>query len=830
MTITAAGLILLIALLTLSALAVPLARWLGLPATVLFASLGLIYGSALTIFDVDPLGGALDSYDLWFVEQLALDSQSMLYLFLPPLLFDMAIVINVRRLLDDVALVVVMAVLAVAMATAAVGTLLWLVSPIGLVACLLLGAAVATTDPGAVISTFREIGAPKRLLVILEGESLLNDAAAIAIFGLLIGLLRQEVEPSAATFLVGFIYAFGSGALVGLGVALVAGALYPLLVRSTVAEASVTVCVAYGAFIAAELLVGGSGVVAVVFAGLMTGSAGFLRMGPGNWTTVRLLWTQIGFWANALIMILATSLVPGLLSDLGWRVAFLVVPIYIGATLARAAVLFGLVPLLARLRLAAPIQRKQSILVVWGGVRGSVTLVLAFSIASMSVLEEDAKTLAALAASYTLATIFLNAATLAWLTQRLGLNQLSPSDLALREKIVAGSLQRVRKLVGNIARARDIEVEVLAAVEAALGQHADRLTAQAGQERVPFGERLRIGLTIASGQETRLIRRAFEEGAIGPRAASLLRLNAERIADAARTGGREQYEIEAQKALAPSFSYRMAIWLHRRLRIDRPLRGAIELHFTCLLESERVVRDLRRFMNETVTPMIGEDAAMNVSALLAERHESIDFEIDAISAQYPVYASQLEKTLVTRAVIRNEFRQFTRLYNDGVIELELYDDLIADLNRRERDAARPPRLDLTLTPLALLERVSVFSRLDEGQRRKLARALRTRLTGPGEMILKAGDRNTDVFFIVSGAVEARTDDQSRILGSGEIFGEEALTNTYSRRNSDLISRGHSRLLVLTRRNLIRLSRRDGSIEALIHNAVSRASDDESTAE
>jgi len=819
MTITAAGLVLLIALLGLAALAVPLARWVGLPVTVLFASLGLVYGFTTTIFSLDPLGGVLDSYDLWFVEQLALDSQSMLYLFLPPLLFDMAIVINVRRLLDDVALVVVMAVVAVAMATAAVGVLLWLVSPIGLVACLLLGAAVATTDPGAVISTFREIGAPKRLLVILEGESLLNDAAAIAIFGLLIGLLRHEVELSATTFLIDFLYTFGSGALVGAVVALTAGALYPLLVRSTVAEASITVCVAYGAFIAAEQLVGGSGVVAVVFAGLLTGSAGFLRMGPGNWATVKLVWTQIGFWANALIMILATSLVPGLLAELGWRVGLLVVPIYAGAALARAAVLFALVPLLARLRLAAPIQKKQSILVCWGGVRGSVTLVLAISIASMSALGENAKTLAALAASYTLATIFLNAATLAWLTQRLGLNQLSASDMALREKIVAGSLQRVRKLVGNIARARDIEAEVLAAVEAALGQQADRMAAHAGEERVPFGERLRIGLTIASGQEMRLIRRAFEEGAIGPRAASLLRLNAERIADAARTGGREKYELEAKKALEPSFSYRVALWLHRRLRLDRPLRGAIELHFACLLESERIVRDLRRFMDETVTPMIDEDAARNVSALLADRHEAIEAEIEAISVQYPVYASQLERTLVTRALIRNEFRQFRRLHNDGVIELELYDDLIAELNRRERDAARPPRLDLTLTPLALLERVSLFSELDKDQRRRLARALRTRLAAPGEIILKDGDRSTDVFFIVSGAVEVQSGGQPKILGSGEIFGEAALTNPYRRREGDVISRGHSRLLVLTHRNIDRLGRRDGSIAALIRSAA-----------
>lgn len=342
---------------------------------------------------------------------------------------------------------------------------------------------------------------------------------------------------------------------------------------------------------------------------------------------------------------------------------------------------------------------------------------------------------------------------------------------------------------------------------------------QSAANRIPFGERLRIGLTIAAAQEIRMIRRAFEEGAIGPRAAGLLRLNAERIADAARTGGREKYELEAQKALAPSFSYRLALWLHRALRLDRPLRSAIELHFAGLLESERIVRELRRFMDDTVTAMIGEDAAKNVSALLSDRHEAIDSEIEAISAQYPVYASKLEKMLVTRALIRNEFRQFERLYNDGIIERELYDDLFADLNRRERDVALPPRLDLTLTPLDLLDRVPMFSELDAGRRRRLARALRTRFTTPGEVILKAGERGSDVFFIVSGAVEMRSDGQSRILGSGEFFGEIVFTHPHRRRASDVISRGHCRLLALTNRNMAQLSRRDASIAALIRKAA-----------
>ncbi len=595
-----------------------------------------------------------------------------------------------------------------------------------------------------------------------------------------------------------------------------------MLVRSHVAEASITVIVAYGAFIAAEQLFGGSGVVAVVFAGLTTGWSGFMRMGPGNWQTVRAVWAQIGFWANALIMIIATSLVPGLIVELGWLIAPLTLLVYLAAMAARALILMGLLPLMALVRLTSPLSLRQSGLLVWGGVRGSVTLVLAVSIADIGTLGDDARLLAAIAASYTLLTIFLNAATLAWLTRKLGLNHLSQTDIALREKIVAGALERVRSVVRNMVRARHLEPEALAAVDEALGQRRDQVEAQAeaqaGGERIPFGERLRLGLTIASGQEVRLIRRALEEGAIGPRTAGLLRLFAERIADAARVGGRDGYSEAADAAMRPTTIYRTAVWMRRLLMIDWPLRSATELHFVALLESERVVRELKGFVDATVAPMIGDDAARNLSALMVSRHEAINAEINVISAQYPRYTAEVEQNLVAHAAIRRERQQYTRLLNDSIISQELHDSLIADLERRERRVARPPRLDLTLKPLALLDRVPIFAGLDPKQRRLMARAMRTRFTTPGEIIVSEGERGTAMYFIASGALEVQGGPHPVQLRTGDFFGEIALLHPYRRRSSTVVSNGFCRLLVLKRNDFMRLSRRDPTIEALIRQA------------
>ncbi len=807
--------------LALVALAVPLARRIGLPLPVVIAGAGLVAGTTAALTDFTLAGSSLAIYDRWFVEQVAFDSSSLLYIFLPPLLFEMALAVNVRRLLDDIGGVFVLAVIAVVAATVLVGLAVWLVTPIGLVACLMLGAAVATTDPAAVITTFREIGAPKRLLVLLEGESLLNDAAAIAIFTFLLALSAPDAAPTATGVIFGFLYSFGAGAAFGLAISIAASRVYPLLGRSSVAEGSMTVAVAYGAYLLADQWLGASGVVAVVFAGLATGSTGFVRMGPGNWNTVRAVWAQIGFWANTLILVLVALLTPWMLSSLSLMQAGLVAFVYAAAFAARALILFGVLPLLERTGRTAPMDRPQRILVFWGGVRGAVTLVLALSLTETRALGEAGPVLGALAAAFTLTTLFVNASTLALLTARLGLDQLSKADLALRERIIAGSIERVRSVIQDIAAARTLEPEALAAVENALGRRRREVEAkaEAEDERIPFGERLRLGLAILCGQEARLIRRGFEEGAIGPRATSQLRLIADRIADAARIGGRDGYVTAVEAALGSGGGHRPAVLLQRTIHWDRPLRQVIELRLTVLLETDRVIRGLQRFASATVAPMIGNDAAGNLGELLAWRLERVQREIDSIDLQYPAYAAALEQTLIARTAIRRERHQYVRLHNDGVIGSELRDDLIRELDRRERVVARPPRLDLTLPPEAVLDTVPLFQDLEAGQRKQVARRLRTRFTVPGEVVVAAGDRGTAMFLVASGALEVRGAGEPVQLSNGDFFGELALFMPHRRRRTSVVSMGFCRLLTLSRRDFLRLKDKDPTIETLLRGAA-----------
>ena len=88
--------------------------------------------------------------------------------------------------------------------------------------------------------------------MILEGESLLNDAAAIAIFTFLLALAAPGVAPTVTGVIFGFIYSFGAGAGFGLALSYAASRVYPLLGRSSMAEVSLTLAVAYGAYLLAD--------------------------------------------------------------------------------------------------------------------------------------------------------------------------------------------------------------------------------------------------------------------------------------------------------------------------------------------------------------------------------------------------------------------------------------------------------------------------------------------------------------------------------------------------------------------------------------------------
>ena len=252
-----AGLLITISLLQ------PLARRLGLAPSVLLAMVGTLIGIGAIFLLNTKYTDAFNTIALVFVDP-PLDAEKILYVFLPILLFQTSLTLDVRRIFEDIGPILLMAVVAVFAATFFIGLALYPLGNVSLVACLLLGAIVATTDPVAVVAIFRDIGAPARLGRIVEGESLLNDAAAIVIFILLLGILTGSHELDVTKALMAFLRSFIGGAIVGAVVARLFVMLLPVMRDLPLAQVTLSLALPYVIYVVSDQFADVSAVVAVV--------------------------------------------------------------------------------------------------------------------------------------------------------------------------------------------------------------------------------------------------------------------------------------------------------------------------------------------------------------------------------------------------------------------------------------------------------------------------------------------------------------------------------------------------------------------------------------
>lgn len=397
-----------------------LAARLLLPSSVLLAAVGVAIGAfpALAAWlGLGPLNVAAGLF-----AGLPIHSDTFIYVFLPLLVFEAGILTDVRHTVADAPAILLLAIIVTVLTMAAVGLALWPFSRLPLAVCLLLGAIVATTDPAAVIAVFRDVGAPPRLTRLVEGEALLNDAAAIAIFIVLLAMIVSGTEPDIAAGVGEFAVSFVGGAVVGLGGGWLLLWTIARLGEDRLAEATLSVAFAYLIFIVAQRALNLSGVVAVLASGLTVSALGRSRITPENWVFLVDLWEQIAFWARSLIFVLASILVPRLLVDVGWHDFVLLGVLVAAAFGARTLALFALLPPLEYFGLTQRISAEYKLAIVWGGLRGALTLVLALAVTENEIIPGDVQRfVAVLATGFVLVTLFVNGTTLRLVIRLLGL-------------------------------------------------------------------------------------------------------------------------------------------------------------------------------------------------------------------------------------------------------------------------------------------------------------------------------------------------------------------------------------------------------------------------
>ncbi len=417
------------------------ACFVGLVLVALFASIlfrklrfpctiGLVFvGMALY-----KLGGAFEPLHL--LQRVHLTPNFILYILLPTLIFDAAINLDARELMRNIVPILALAVPGVLVVTAVVGLLVARFTVLGLNAAMLFGALIATTDTAAVIALFNELGAPKRLSMLVDGESLFNDATAIVVFDIVAAIVAGSLllaDPADAWNLATlseipsqFLLVFCGGGLVGAGIGWVLMQVIRFSHHDPLIEVGMTTVVAYAAFIVANYYCKFSGVMAACGAGIVVNYYGRRFLDANMRDAIRKFWGFAAFMANSMIFLLLGLTQSFLINDMGrLRDVAGAVGVAILAVLLSRALIVGLTGLCYN-RFTPPenrLTRPMLTVMWWGGLRGALPIALAVSIRPALVSPEERTLVVQLTLGIILFTMLVQGTTLKKIMRRFGMNK-----------------------------------------------------------------------------------------------------------------------------------------------------------------------------------------------------------------------------------------------------------------------------------------------------------------------------------------------------------------------------------------------------------------------
>lgn len=378
------------------------ARRFDLPAPLLLVVVG-VAGSFIPRFD-----------------HVVLNPDLVLVGILPPLLYAAAVRTSLLDVRTNIRPILALSVGLVAVTTVTMGYLVAWVLPIPLAAGFAIGAVIAPPDAVAASAIARRVGLPRRLVTVLEGESLLNDATALVCLHAAIAAITGSVTAGSVT--VDFLRSAVGGTAVGLLVGFVVTKVRRLT-EDTLTDASLTLVTPFAAYLLAEEI-HASGVLAVVVAGLLLGHTAPLVQSAQSRLFQRTNWRMIEYLLENTVFLLIGLEARTILSEVGrsdlgrGRILLAAVVTFVGVVAVRALWFAINRRLLVRRQVEAPTVAASAVL-SWAGMRGVVTLAAAFVLPASTPHRE---VLVLLAMVVTAGTLFIQGSTLPALIRRLGLS------------------------------------------------------------------------------------------------------------------------------------------------------------------------------------------------------------------------------------------------------------------------------------------------------------------------------------------------------------------------------------------------------------------------
>ena len=684
--LTASAAFALFAMLALSSVVFFVAERLRIPYTVLLTFTGILL---VPLSAVEPFG---------FLRDFALTPELLFYIFLPTLIFESAYNMNLRRVVQDSPSILLLAIVGYLVSAFAIAGALWLVFDlmglgIPFMVTLLFGALISATDPVAVLALFKEFGAPRRLSVIFEGESLMNDATALALFVIVLGLIDHGVTAGAlGTGALSFIIMLAGGTAFGILCGAVVSWATGLFRHNELIAVSLMLVLAHLTFISSELVneyfrhhhlafIQLSPIIATTIASLFMGAYGRFKITPHAEEFIEKFWSQFAFMANSVIFILLGLLLSTVQADIIALLGPIALTVIVVAV-ARALSVYGsLIPFNAVVPEKVRVSMDWQHMLAWGSLRGALALMLVLLVPAdltipgwaLALSVKDFLVVITIACIF--ATLFIKAPLVGPIMRWLRINTLTPLECAARDRaqaIVHGTtIERLRSYSdkGYVPPAIGKELSE---------SHAGRFMASCASPDAPAMAERALSIYLL-GREKEILKEllTFDEVTerIFKRVAAKLATQIEE-AEHGNLNPDPHATYDYRDVFENLAEFLRGIFMPDSL--DNAIREEYLYHRAQEILSRKVVKEIERLAGEFDAPVFPKEmldhALQKYTAYLSAAQE----KRASLAQRFPGIVSSLDQTLAYRSVYRVEESVLSELAHRDLLTPKLHAAMLGE--------------------------------------------------------------------------------------------------------------------------------------------------------
>jgi len=771
-----------------------------LPFTVTLLLIGILMG---VMGNNGAFDGALETLRIGVEWAGHIDPHLILYVFLPILIFEAAFALDVHVFKKSVGNAIILAVPGIVVAlvlTAAIiiGTeaMGWGFGGWNWAYALMFGSVVSATDPVAVVALLKELGASKKLGTLIEGESLLNDGTAIVIFmviyapivAITFSATGEVIMPTdSSSPFVEFLRVALGGTVLGIAIGYVVVAWVKRVFNDAFVEISVIVAAAYFVFFAAEDFLHVSGVLGLVAYGLVMAGVGKTRISPEVGHFLHEFWELAAFIANVLIFIIVGVVIAERgVFDATANDYLLLFIVYVGIHVVRAIVILMFYPIMKRIGYGLP---KRDAVVVWyGALRGAIGLALALIVAgidpkqmavSLEISNEQAEVVINqflfLISGVVALTLIVNATTIKILVNKLGLTKIP----AVKAMMMTSAYEDLKEDTDNSVELMKGDRFLSGANWSAVREYLPNLTApDISSEELAQMDTLAETRRRILEKEKSSYWHQFKDGLLGPQAVRRL---AEGVSEMLDMGGKEKLSqrnyLEKLWGTPTLLSKLQSVPLLGTLaknELSTRLAMSYDIAQGFIVAQEEVVKLLESMVDNKeggTTKAVVDEVKGEIHS---NRMRGLHY-IKGIREVNPEIAAAIETKHAIRSVLNHERSAINKLQNQGRIEDDETEKMIASVEERMKKLMdSPPAIKLP-APHELLNEIPWLQGLDADTFRKVEATVEDKIYQSGQVLMKEGGPGDGLFIIARGSVKVSVGETIvDIVGQGSVIGEMAV--------------------------------------------------------